>query len=56
MNRKLAVLVTSAFLILGGVLFIAKPGVAIPDEASTIDIAALTVAARDLPVQQYPGY
>lgn len=55
MNRKFAVLLTSAFLI-AGAIFIAKPGAAIPDEASVIDIAALTGAAQNLPVQQFPGF
>jgi len=56
MNRKSTVLLTSAFLILAGVIFIAKPGAAIPDETSTIDVAALTAAAKDLPVQQFPAF
>jgi hypothetical protein len=46
----------TAVLLTAGVMFVVKPGAAIPDAAATIDIAALTRAAQDLPAQQYPGF
>jgi hypothetical protein len=54
-TRQLSIVLTSAFLVLGA-MFVVKPGAAIPDQASGMDIAGLTAAATDLPVQQYPAF
>ena len=55
-TRQISIVLTSAFLVLGAAILADKPGAAIPDQAAGMDIAGLTAAARDLPVQQYPAY
>jgi hypothetical protein len=53
--KKLALLLTSAVVILG-IVFIVTPRAAVTDQSSMIDITGLTKAAKNLPVEQYPGY
>ena len=55
MTKQLSIVLTSAFLVLGA-MFVVKPGAAVPDQASGMDIAGLTAAAKDLPVQQFPAF
>jgi hypothetical protein len=54
-TKKFSIVLTSAFLVVGAAILADKPGAANPDQAG-MDIASLTAAARDLPVQQYPAY
>jgi hypothetical protein len=55
MHRSVLFLLASGFMVLG-VIFVVKPRAAVPDEVSTIDIAALTAVSKNLPAQQWPGF
>ena len=56
MTRPIAALLALAVVILGGIFIVAPNAAVTANQAPTIDIAALTKAATNLPEQQYPAF
>jgi len=56
MTRPIAVLLALAVVILGGILVVTPKAAITTNQASTMDIPALTKAAKNLPEQQYPAH
>ena len=55
-SKPIAAFLTLAFVILGGVFMVAPNAAVTANQAPTMDIAALTKAAANLPEQDYPAY
>ena len=53
--KQLSIVLASALLVIGA-MYVVEPRAAIPDQATAMDVAGLTAAATDLPVQQYPAF
>ena len=56
MTRQIAALVALAVVVLGGIFIVAPKAAVTPNQASMVDIPALTKAAKNLPEQQYPAH
>ena len=56
MTRQIAALAALAVVVLGGIFIVAPKAAVTHNQASMMDIPALTKAAKDLPEQQYPAH